>query len=220
MAEEAARTQGQALDELARSLDGALERLVEELLDAARDAQRQTERVADDVQAEDEHVELFDGLADVVPLQVARQLRPAQEHVGALEEAQPEHDVLHLRQTDADALHQQAHQLAGRVTAVDAFLSSSSSSSSSAAAAGRRRRAAAGRARVGEAQVDLERRQVQVVEIVLRRLLRQDQAALVQTWPAKRKKRSIVIGEESKTNQWNSGEQHLEGRKPCRAGRC
>ena len=78
-------------------LDGTLEGLVEELLDALRYAQSQSEGIAEDVETEDEDVELLDGLSGVVPLEVAHELRPAEERVRSLKVAQPEDDVLYFR---------------------------------------------------------------------------------------------------------------------------
>ncbi len=115
VSEQAAYAQGEALHELIGSLNDALIRLVEKLFHAACNVQGQSDGVADDIQTEDKDVKLFDGLSDIVPLQLTAKLRPAEESVGSFKIAQTEDDVLHFRQTDADALDDQAEQLADGV---------------------------------------------------------------------------------------------------------
>ena len=64
---------------------------VEEVFDAAGEIAQQTKRIADDVETEHKHVQLFDGLLGVVISGLCDHLLLVQEHVLPLEERQSEH---------------------------------------------------------------------------------------------------------------------------------
>ena len=93
------------------------ERFIEKIGEALGEVGNETERVAENVEAENEHVDLSQSLCFVVLEELVVELVPCFEDVDAAEEAEREYDVFELGDGGADRLHEEVDDCVGGAAA-------------------------------------------------------------------------------------------------------
>ena len=143
-----------------------LEWFIEEVLHRPGHAHGKAKGVPDDVEAEEDDVHLLDGLAGVVPGHLTCQIVNVEELVLPLKVGKPEDDVIAVSDGDAEALDQMLDEIGAPVASMTA-----DSLSSSIVRCQR------------ETDVDLERRQMEVVIEVLLPLGHRQHGVVLQLLP-------------------------------------
>ena len=93
------------------------ERFIEKIGEALGEVRNETERVAEHVEAENEHVNLSQSLCFVVLEELVVELVPCFEDVGAAEKAEREFNVFELGDGGADRLHEEVDDCVGGAAA-------------------------------------------------------------------------------------------------------